>query len=353
MKLRRWFILPVILILLAMACNIPQLGGDRQATQAAKDATAIAEMANATLLAQAANLTATAQAADAAAAPQNATLTAASLASGATTTAQSAGATATAQVLAMDATAISQAATATAQAQAVNATTVSQAATATALAIVPLPSNPPPPANPPPVSAPRLSFLPGATSATLDGVINKGAILDYLVGAQGGQTMLASVYSPNDNVYLGIMGVSDGVPLLYPAAGQVQFNGKLPITQDYLVTLVSPVERTNFTLQIIIPARIQFAPGSISATIPGNLQGGQTNYYLARAFAGQTMRVQILSPHNDIFLTIYGMDDGSPLVRSVMGLWEWSGVLPATQDYMIEAVSTGPSAGYTLVVTIQ
>jgi hypothetical protein len=347
MKLRRRFTLPAILILLAMACNMPQLGGDRQATQAAQDATAIAVVANATLLAQFAGQTATSQVSEETALAQNATLTAASLAANTTSTAQSAGTTATAQVLAMDATAISQAATATAQVLAANATAVSQAATATALARVP------PPVNPPPVSAPRLSFLPGATSATLDGVINRGASLDYLVSAQGGQTMLASVYSPNDDVYLGIMGVSDGIPLLYPAAGQVQFNGKLPTTQDYLVTLVSPVERTNFTLQIIIPARIQFAPGAISASLPGNLQGRETNYYLARAFAGQTMTVRINSPNNDIFLTIYGMEDGSPLVRSVSGLSEWSGVLPATQDYMIEAVSTGASAGYTLVVTIQ
>ena len=104
---------------------------------------------------------------------------------------------------------------------------------------------------------------------------------------------------------------------------------------------------------MIIPARIQFAPGAISAVIPGQLAGGEVNYYLAGARGGQTMTVRILSPDNDIFLTIYGMSDGSPLVRAMMGQTAWSGVLPMTQDYMIEAVSTGRASGYSLEVIIQ
>jgi len=87
--------------------------------------------------------------------------------------------------------------------------------------------------------------------------------------------------------------------------------------------------------------------------VNGFLNGGEVNYYLANARAGQMMSVSIFSPRNDIFLTIYGMEDGSPLIRSVAGQSSWTGILPGTQDYMIEAVSTVPSANYSVQVTIQ
>ncbi|MCZ7552650.1 MAG: hypothetical protein M5U05_08715 [Anaerolineales bacterium] len=167
------------------------------------------------------------------------------------------------------------------------------------------------------------------------------------------QTMLTSVYSPNDNVFLGVTGLTDGVPLLRTSAGSTTFTGVLPGTQDYRISLVSPLQNSSYTLQVIIPFRIKFARGAIAAELNGFLQGGEVNYYLLRAMAGQTMTVTINSPANDIFLTIYGMQDGSPLVRSVVAQTSWTGVLPATQDYMIEAVSTGGSANYTLQTIVQ
>jgi hypothetical protein len=164
--------------------------------------------------------------------------------------------------------------------------------------------------------------------------------------------MLATIYSPNNNVYLGVVGLSDGIPLLRTAAGATQFTGVLPLTQDYRLSLFSPDQKSNYTLQVIIPARIKFAHGTYSASVDGHLQGNTVNYYLLRASAGQTMSVAIFSPHNDVLLTIYGMQDGSPLVRSVSGATTWTGVLPGTQDYMIEAVSVGATTNYTLQVMV-
>ena len=65
------------------------------------------------------------------------------------------------------------------------------------------------------------------------------------------------------------------------------------------------------------------------------------------------MSVAILSPHNNILLTIYGLQDGNPLVRSVSGATNWTGVLPGTQDYMIEAVATGATSNYIIQVMVQ
>lgn len=324
MQTRKLSALLTLLILAALACNLP-------VSRSTPTLAPTPELSTPTLTAtQPTDATAIALSASATAQVNLATSQAA------TAQAQIAQATANEQ-----ATAVTWSATA-------NAWAIS--ATATAAAFPPPPPLPPPP---PPIQATRIRFAPGATSATVDGLISDAQPIDYLIAAQAGQTMLASVYSLTDDVYLGVAGLMDGIPLQRTAAGSDQFIGVLPATQDYRLTLVSPYEASPFTLQVIIPARIQFQPGAISASLPGQLPGGEVNYYLAAARGGQTMTVQIISPGNDIFLTIYGMTDGSPLVRSVMALTSWSGILPLTQDYMIEAVSTGGPSGYTLQVTIQ
>jgi hypothetical protein len=264
-----------------------------------------------------------------------------------TENANAAQATASAQI----ATATAQSQMATVSANSAQATAFSQTQTATALVVLP----PEPPLPPPPsgVTGTRISFATGATSANVEGTIKKNQILDYLVRAGKSQTLMASVYSANDNVFLGVAGVPTGSILLHTSSGKTSFKGVLPATQDYQLSLVSPAQKTNFTLQVIIPVRIQFAPGAISAILDGYLRSHDTNYYLAQARKNQSMTVTIDSPHDDILLTIYGIEDGSPLIRYVAGQTSWNGLLPRTQDYMIEAVSTGGNASYTLKVVIQ
>ena len=260
--------------------------------------------------------------------------------------------------LSFESTRLSQAAGATASAQALAATVAAFDAQATAIAQSKTDTaqahNPPaPPLPPPPGSMTRISFARGATSAVVEGQIRKDSTIDYVARAGGGQTMLVSVFSTGENVYLGIVGLSDGVPLMRSSAAGTTFTGVLPATQDYRITLFSPHQKSSYALQVIIPARIQFAVGAVTASIPGYLRGSETNFYLAHARRGQLMSVSIDSPGDDIFLTVYGMEDGSPLVRSVMAQTSWSGDLPATQDYMIQAVSTGSNADYTLRISIQ
>ena len=65
------------------------------------------------------------------------------------------------------------------------------------------------------------------------------------------------------------------------------------------------------------------------------------------------MTITLTSPASNVLLTIYGLDDGSPLVRYVSGATSWSGTLPATQDYMVEAFATGNNTTFTLKATIK
>lgn len=346
------------LVAAMLACSLPGYtpadpAAQYQATVQAAAAQTVAAQDGATpniaatieALAQANNATATAAARSggSAATQAAATQSIASTQAAAQATGAAFASHATAAALSGQATAqAGSAVQATAIAQAAQATARSWSATATALSVPP----------PPPPFAGRIRFAPGATSANIDGNLARGASADYLIEAGAQQTMLASVYSPNNDVYLGVA-ASNGVPLLRPNAGQTSFSGQLPNNGDYRLTVTAPQSSSSYTLQVIIPARIQFAPGAVSARVPGYLAGGQVNYYLAWARGGQRMSINIISPNNDVFLTVYGLQDGSPLVRSVMGLSSWSDVLNLSQDYMIQAVSTGGSTNYTLEITIQ
>jgi hypothetical protein len=317
-------------------------------SQATQTASSLQAAAAQTIAAQQleASVSAMGQFAQATSAASNANATMMALSANATVTAMCLQATAMAGEA--QATAASQVLQATWMAQSAQATAVSQAATASAQAY-----RPPTQLPPSPEVVERLNFASGATSTYVDGMINEGQTLNFLLRALAGQTMMVSVYSPGYNVYLGIVGLSDGIPLMRTAVEGTEFSGVLAMTQDYQISLFSPDQRSSYTLQVIIPARIQFAPGAISANVDGRVIGGSTNHYLLRANAGQTMSITIFSPKDDLFLTIYGMTDGNPLVRSVSGATSWSGILPGTQDYSIQVVSTGDTSNYTLQVIVQ
>ena len=129
------------------------------------------------------------------------------------------------------------------------------------------------------------------------------------------------------------------------------WNSFLPATQYYIITLYAPAA-SNYSLNIIVPARLNFASGSNTTSYTGPIAQPDTVEFLARGNAGQTMTVTLTSAGNDVLLTIYGLDDGQPLVRYVSGATSWTGTLPGSQDYVIEARATGSSTSFTVTVTI-
>ena len=71
------------------------------------------------------------------------------------------------------------------------------------------------------------------------------------------------------------------------------------------------------------------------------------NAYALEARAGQVMTVTLLSPHQDVWLSLMG-DDGSVLTSILSETVQWAGELPATQDYVIRAVAAGGETPYTM-----
>jgi hypothetical protein len=213
---------------------------------------------------------------------------------------------------------------------------------------------PVPPTSIPISGATRINFAAGATSVGLNGTIAAHGAQQYVLGAGANQVMMINTVSPNGVVSISVIGVKTGQVMIAASAGVSFWQGRLPASQDYLIRLLNNSGGSaNFGLSVTIPQNVFFNPGATLTTLNGSIISHQTNTYLARAFAGQTMTVKITSPASDVLLTIYGYTDGQPLVRYVSGATSFTGVLPLTQDYVIQAVSVGNNTNYTISITIK
>lgn len=55
---------------------------------------------------------------------------------------------------------------------------------------------------------------------------------------------------------------------------------------------------------------------------------------------------------SNVGLTIYGLQDGQPLVRATGGATSFNGKLPTTQDYILNVVPAVDSTTFTMTVTV-
>jgi hypothetical protein len=200
--------------------------------------------------------------------------------------------------------------------------------------------------------AERISFDAGATSSDVSGSLLAGGQKWFAIGALKGQTMLLSLSSAGNAVYLAVTDGS-GNALAGPGQHLTSWSGALPSSGDYLVEVFTAGGSVNYNLQVTIPQRIVFDQGVVSATVSGSVGKSRVNNYLVRAMAGQTMTVTLSSAALGAALTISGIQDGQPLLRSALGQTSWSGKLAASQDYSIDVVSSGDALDYSLKVTIK
>lgn len=199
----------------------------------------------------------------------------------------------------------------------------------------------------------RIIFAQGATEAQTQGSLAARQSRDFVVNAGQGQTMMLDLSSSTDDATLVVTGAQVVNPQVLRAS-PVGWLGLLPATEDYIIRVTAGSAATNFSLNVLIPQRITFAPGSISKTVTGVTAERRIVRYLLRASAGQTMTATVIAPPDTAGLTIYGLDDGSPLVRAVSGATAWTGQLPGTQDYVIDIVpAVDATIHFSLQVVVQ
>jgi Ig-like domain from next to BRCA1 gene/SdrD B-like domain len=222
-------------------------------------------------------------------------------------------------------------------------------------------AGPPPTAVPPPTGIPPVGqpivFAQGATEAEAQGHLPANGIATYTVDALANQNMQLSLSSNSNTARIAVLS-PNGSPMA-PQRGNPEgtyWQGNLPTTGRYTIQVLAGngAPTANYSLNVTIPSRITFAPGAISAVVQGVTSNGGIVTYLLKANGGQTMTVNLVAPPNSAGITIYGLDDGQPLIRSQSGATSFNGQLPATQDYVIQVVPFGNNAvNYTLNITVQ
>lgn len=201
-------------------------------------------------------------------------------------------------------------------------------------------------------AATRISFLNGATVGVVSEPIDPSQIRTYVLDAFKTQPMFVYVGSQNSDVAVSIQ-TENGISILSPAAHQTSWQGTLPQTGAYYLTVYGGATTENFSLTVTVPSRIQFPQGADSATVQGKTVADYDVSYTVLAAKGQTLRVSLGDLSSKASISIYGFTDGKYYVRSNEGQRSVRLVLPATQDYIIVVVpAAGNEVNFSLTVTI-
>ncbi len=199
-----------------------------------------------------------------------------------------------------------------------------------------------------PGAATRILFAAGETQAQVAGHIDANGTNRYLVGVAAGQLMEVDFF-PSTDLTLAIVG-ADGQVVKAP--GPAFFRDVVATTQDYTIIVTSGNQAVDYTMTVIIPQRITFAPGAVVGQAQASLPPSTTGHFVVRAIAGQTMTVQTTTSQGQVVLIVYGAD-GSVLLSDHAGATAFTGVLPLTEDYLLDLRSVGSvAANVTVTVTI-
>ncbi len=203
------------------------------------------------------------------------------------------------------------------------------------------------------VTATRINFVSGATTGVVNGLIAAGQRLAFVLQANQGQPMLVRVDSPQNDVIVSIQ-TQGGTSLLSPAARQTSWQGTLPQSEDYVLTLFGAADVQEFTLTIEIVSRISLPIGSDQIKISGSTPSGYRVAYVVFALQGQKMDVELYGAGQHAALTVWGYANGKTYLRAANNKTSLSFAVPVTQDYFLEInPKVGANLNYVLYLRIQ
>ncbi len=208
--------------------------------------------------------------------------------------------------------------------------------------------------------ASRLDFS-ITTMVSSPGKLDPGRSVQAVFNAEAGRRI--SIKTTIETGMGGILSLwgADGRQLVPEIASVTDWEGTLPLTQDYYLNLRNTSSKPlTFRLTIKMPpiaqpaaTRVQFKANSTSGSTQGDLPAGGRQRYVLRAMAGQQMdiRMETDGAEGDSHLYIWSAD--GTVYTQTAPVKQWSGMLPATQDYYIELVSTSTEpVAYRLTLTI-
>lgn len=191
----------------------------------------------------------------------------------------------------------------------------------------------------------------GTTAGVVQGTIQPGQVMTYTLAAGQSQPMILIMNSPNNDVTLGVF-EPNGNMLLNPANKWTRWQGLLPQTEVYKIQVIGGATAENYMLTAKVPQLVNFASGTTSISLNGTTTNGYVFSYALACNANQTMTVSLNVPSSSAYIDIFGISTGTLLSSSAKAT-TWTGILPQTQDYVVEVVpSNGQVVNYSLTVSV-
>jgi hypothetical protein len=196
----------------------------------------------------------------------------------------------------------------------------------------------------------NIVFAPGTTAASLKGTAQAGQVLTYTVEAEKYQPMILLLESAGRKVTLGVI-QPDGITLLDPANKWSYWQWRLPESGMYTIQVIGGAIAEDYTLTVKIAELVYFPAGTHTVSLHGNTYLGYVHSYAIGLGAGQHMTASLNVPASKAFLDIFGMATG-PILKISQLATSWSGILPSTQEYVVEVIPRGGYlVSYTLTIT--
>jgi len=101
-------------------------------------------------------------------------------------------------------------------------------------------------------SARRLRFSRGRTTAILRGSVTNDAMKQYVLGAKAGQTLIVHVTSPHGLAQFDVYPRNNRQAFADTAEDVKDWQGRLPKSGDYVISVYSTGGNTRYTLEVAI-----------------------------------------------------------------------------------------------------
>lgn len=197
----------------------------------------------------------------------------------------------------------------------------------------------------------NIVFATGTTAAVERGSVQPGQVVTYRLSAGQSQPMILILDSTNNDVTLGVF-EPNGNKLLDPVNKYTRWQWLLPKTELYTIQVIGGGSTENYTLTAKVAQLVYFASGATSKTLNGNTVNGYVFSYALSCKINQTMTVTLNVPSSVAYLDVFGIATGTLLSASAKAT-TWTGVLPETQEYVIEVIpNNGQVVNYILSVSV-
>jgi hypothetical protein len=121
--------------------------------------------------------------------------------------------------------------------------------------VIQAPGNPPSvPRRAPADSALQVTFEPGTTSKRLEGTLEAGTDAEFVVSAEGGSVLMASVVGASAEIEASVYRIDTGEAIPDSAPDHSFWIARIPETVGYLIVLHGAKVPTDYTLTVGIPS---------------------------------------------------------------------------------------------------